>query len=432
MAADNKIVQEIFDKITQYKDYCECITDDDGVSLTSFKSLDMGLMHWIDVRWCFIGKKVNNSHMLELFCKYTDSDPFTLRTKILDVQEEYDFWDKIGRVVLAFKETTLSSWIKYMHLPYARCDEFMLYILCRIHYRHAIVYTLKRPWTTVHCNAGFSFATLPDLCHIHLVYLGEHLYGELRPLPMSSAPTVTPYILQIPTKKIKKGQQKVLDLSCREQTMNCDDDKVVTTGSLVYPNSSYQSGSPGSSGSSDPLHADGPMVSSEITVNLDGLNQSGSMKLPSSFCTSDMLCSDGLLVSSATLTAPKYVNGLNQSGMTEPLSSPSIRKLQSTDPVLNTSAQSPEQDLLLQTSHGLDNTELIATTPVDSGHLPTSTQKSSEYSYGPAIPHNLRTLATSALSNHFPGLDPLDVAVLFAKKPPKPNQACRINPSNLS
>ena len=195
MAADNKIAKEIYDKITKFgfKDYCECISDADGVSLTSFKTSEMGVTHWIDIRWCFIGKEVNNSHMLELFCKYTGSDPFTLRAKILDVvQEEFEFWEKIGSVVLALKETNLTSWIKYMRLPYARCDEFMLYIFSRIHYRHAIVYTLKRPWTTVHCNAGFSFETLPDLCNIHPVYLGEHLYGELRPLLMSSAPIVTP------------------------------------------------------------------------------------------------------------------------------------------------------------------------------------------------------------------------------------------------
>ena len=268
---------------------------------------------------------VNDSHVLDLFCKYTDSDPFMLRTKILDVvQEEYDFCDKIGWVVLALKETMLSSWIKYMCLPYACCDKFMLYLLCRIHYRHAIMYTLKQPWTTVHCNTGFSFATLPDLCHIHLVYLGEHLYGELYPLPMSSAPTVTPYALQIPTKKIKKGQQKVLDLSCREQTINCDEGDVVSTEDSVYPDSLNQSGLPGSSSSSDLLCADGPMVSSERSVNFDGLNQSGSMELPSSSCTSDMLFADGLSVSSETLEAPKNSNGLNQSGMIEPLSSSGI------------------------------------------------------------------------------------------------------------
>ena len=137
--------------------------------------------------------------------------------KILDVvEEEYDFWDKIGRVVLAMKDTTLSSCIEYMRLPFARCNELMLYILCRIYYRHAVVHTLKRPWTTVHCNTGFTFETLPSLCHPHLVYLGEHIYGERWPLPMCAALVVTPYALQFPSRKQRKGQHKVVDLSVKQ------------------------------------------------------------------------------------------------------------------------------------------------------------------------------------------------------------------------
>ena len=323
MVADNKIAQEIFDKITQcgYKDYCECITEADGVSLTAFKSSDMGLTHWIDVRLCFVSENVNASHLLELFCKYTDSEPFTLRTKILDVvEEEYDFWDKIGRVVLAMKETSLSSWIKYMCLPYAHCDEFMLYILCRIHYRHAIVYTLKRPRMTVHCNTGFTFTTLPDLCHIHLVYLGEHLYGELHPLPTSSAPTVTPYALQIPTKRIKKGQRKVLDLSCKDQTMNIEDGQVDAPNTVLNP--AYS-------------------------------NQSGLLEL----------------------------SGFTGTSTTEPEPSPAI-----TGPVIIVATSHVEPDSPLHITQSPKHTDECAITTVESDHTQFCNHKSLEYSHGLASP----------------------------------------------
>ena len=59
-------------------------------------------------------------------------------------------------------------------------------------------------------------------------------------------------------------------------------------------------------------------------------------------------------------------------------------------------------------------------------------QKSFEYSHGPGNPRNLRTLAMIALSKHFPRLDPLDVAILFAKKNSNHDNTWMKTPSDLA
>ena len=220
-------------------------------------------------------------------------------------------------------------------------------------YHHAIVHTLKRPWTTVHCNTGFTFESLPDLCHIHLVYLGEHLYGELRPLPMSSEPLVTPYALQAPTKKTKKSPRKVVDLSQKEATA-----------------------------SQDEIHTDDLVNIETSSMDGDCSNQSG---LPDPFVSSD----------------------------------PNIENSESLPDTIQSDMHTKETE-----------TELVSSASTEVTVL--HTQKSFEYSYGPCNPRNLRSLATSALSKHFPGLDPLDVAILVASIEPKCDKIKATSPSTLA
>ena len=72
---------------------------------------------------------------------------------------------------------------------------------------------MKRPWTMVFSSMVPDIESLQSVCNIHLVYLGEHLYGELRPLPMTAALPVTPYVMTLPIKKSRLGQRKALDLT---------------------------------------------------------------------------------------------------------------------------------------------------------------------------------------------------------------------------
>ena len=167
---------------------------------------------------------------------------------------------------------------------------------------------------------------------------------------MSSAPTITPYALQIPTKRIKKGQRKVLDLSCKEQTANIKDSHVDVSQAVLEPACSNQS---------------------------------------------------GLLESSSSTVT----------GVTD-LEPPTA----TTGPAMIVAPSHPVPEPPQHVTQGRKYTNECAVTTVEGDHTRFCTYKSFKYSHGPVSPWKLRTLATTTLSKHFPGLDPLDVALLFAKK----------------
>ena len=222
MASDNKIANELFDSFTvsKYQEYCSYLSDRDAVSLTVFKNSQLSHKYWLDVRRCFVNDKVNVNHVLELFCDYCEMQPLELRQKVLDiVKKEYKFWDHAASVVLHMKWLTLAEWITQMEKPTSVCDELMLYVLSRIFYRHTLVHTLHRTWATLYTESPLDADSLHDKCDVHLVYLGEYMYGELRPLPMLQPP----HALQAPDHFVVPKQRgrpkKALDL--RVQSVKC-------------------------------------------------------------------------------------------------------------------------------------------------------------------------------------------------------------------
>ena len=67
-----------------------------------------------------------------------------------------------------------------MEDPRGPCDEMFIYVLSKVHFRHTIVYNMKRPWCTIQPTELLSEDELHAVCDLHLIYLGQDVYGELR------------------------------------------------------------------------------------------------------------------------------------------------------------------------------------------------------------------------------------------------------------
>ena len=215
MAADNKIAEELVSAFNMhpYREYCAYLSDRDAVSLEVFKNSQLSKNYWLDVRRCFINDTVNANHVLELFCEYSETDPFSLRKKVLKmVTEESKFWEHVGSVVLHMKWLTLSEWVTAMEKDTTCCDELMLYVLCRLHCRHAIVYTLNKSWATLHTDGPVDSETLFEACDLHLVYLGDYMYGELRPIPLCEPPKALSAPVKYPVSVTRGRPRKPIDL----------------------------------------------------------------------------------------------------------------------------------------------------------------------------------------------------------------------------
>ena len=67
-----------------------------------------------------------------------------------------------------------------MEKPSSPGDEFVLYILGKMYYRHIIVMTGQNIWCTIENHHNMSIQELLEVCSVHLVYLGKHQYGVIK------------------------------------------------------------------------------------------------------------------------------------------------------------------------------------------------------------------------------------------------------------
>ena len=359
MASDNKIVSELFSQFNQikYDKYCQYLIDCDSVSLDYFKSTELGLRYWIDLCRCFVNDQLNANHVLEIFSKYSDQDPEILWQCVLDiVEQDQEIWKSVGRVVLSMKFTTLDDWIKDMRSSTCQCDEFMLFVLSRIHCQHTIVYTYKCPWSTIDSDLPLTPDELHSACDVHLVYLGSYIFGELRLSPMCTAPALTYHAMDISLpSKSHGGQHKPLNLSSSASSKKTAKSQTKSVIKKSKPTSCVAD-----------LNENAGQTVDEILIKEDNCShQSGSSTgmQPSTTVTVEVItpkiCSNQTSPNSDLDDANRPVHSDNDTvPYTNPAISPSMR-----------------------TVHTL---------------------------------RNLRSLSTKVLNSTFPGKDPLQVANLYA------------------
>ena len=127
-----------------------------------------------------------------------------------------------GTVITQMNFITFNEWHASMKHDNCMCDELMIYILSRLHYRHTLIYTTSRPSCTLQHSEDMDITELHSKCDLHLVYLGNNTYGQLKHKPMMPAPPTT--VPQLPIINKWKSSRKTkssstvstpIDLSCK-------------------------------------------------------------------------------------------------------------------------------------------------------------------------------------------------------------------------
>ena len=185
MAGKNRMALEILSLFNQigYKEYVQVLSERDTIQIKDFPNLQISDTHWLDLRRCFKNGKFNPSHVLEIFAAYSGLEIDDLCDKILQlVAQDVAYWTHVSSVVLPMKALDFGTWLTIMKIPICAVDELMLFMLCKIHDRHAMVFTNSKLWTTVKENNHLSLDELYTICDVCLVYLGQDLYDELHSL----------------------------------------------------------------------------------------------------------------------------------------------------------------------------------------------------------------------------------------------------------
>ena len=120
--------------------------------------------------------------IFELFANYSQNDARAVRRDLVEYSRtmRMDVGTSCHTAMRLKGFTNLDEWINHVEKPDSPGDEFVLYILGKMYYRHVIVMTGQNIWCTVENHHNMSIQDLLEVCSVHLVYLGKHQYGVIK------------------------------------------------------------------------------------------------------------------------------------------------------------------------------------------------------------------------------------------------------------
>ena len=127
---------------------------------------------------------INANHLYEYFRAFSDHTGSEVREilgNLIDVNEK--FYQSVGFVVLDMNGTSYETWMESVGDETAYVDELVLYSLCKLYNRHAMVYCNGQNWSTIDPINPVDAAELHEACSIQLVYLSPGIFGELKRRP---------------------------------------------------------------------------------------------------------------------------------------------------------------------------------------------------------------------------------------------------------
>ena len=224
--AENSIAVELMSIVSQYvyKRTVQYISPRDAVSQEQFDNKEISNSHWIDRRRSYSGRVRNSEFLFELFGSFSsETGPSVREDMIKRIELERPLYDRVGSVVLSMRGCNIEEWMEDMsdhnHYP----DELMLYALSRTYNRHSLVVCRERNWSTIESPSPMSERELLTNTHVHLVYLGNSVFGELKPKPYVqdlNDPVTEIQLTEAMNKVRGKGRprSKPLDLCVRQPT----------------------------------------------------------------------------------------------------------------------------------------------------------------------------------------------------------------------
>ena len=201
----------------------------DAMTMDKFNDSKLSSDYFMEMvnLWC--SKYESKNYLFDLFSKfggYEDSTFLQLHmlNYIADNNAKTD-WDTY--ILLALYDSNLASWCARITDSLNKGDELCMYTLCNMFKQHAFIFTRTKPWTTVEGSiADWAIAEQCMICDVHLIFLGDNNYGELKYKPHITSP------LSLPTAKNTDGKSDDNMDSLCNQTQSSDTSTGVIVGIL--------------------------------------------------------------------------------------------------------------------------------------------------------------------------------------------------------
>ena len=183
-STENKSLTEELLEAFKEKMYDTCVsnlTETHRVNLNKFKRHRLPEGTWINTK-----RFVNNSNrpvadaMFSLFGEFSNQVGTEVRDTMIGWSyDNFRLLERVFKVALDQRKTTLREWLLKMADEHTPGDELALYVLARMYRRHVYVYTKMFWWTTLLYSLPVTEQELRSQCEVVLVYVKDGVYGEL-------------------------------------------------------------------------------------------------------------------------------------------------------------------------------------------------------------------------------------------------------------
>ena len=180
---NQSLTEELLEAFKE-KMYDTCVsnlTETHRVNLNKFKRQHLPEGTWINTK-----RFVNNSNrpvadaMFSLFGEFSNQVGTEVRDTMIGWSyDNFRLLERVFKVALDQRKTTLREWLVKMADEHTPGDELALYVLARMYRRHIYVYTKMFWWTTLLYSLPVTEQELRSQCEVVLVYVKDGVYGEL-------------------------------------------------------------------------------------------------------------------------------------------------------------------------------------------------------------------------------------------------------------
>ena len=181
--ASKSIAEELFSLVSpyNYRSVIPCLTTDDFVPIQVFQRSHSGKLFNIKGGHKRDGK-VNYEHLYEIFGRYSGETADAVWDDVLEqIKTSQLVCEQVGQIFFARWEWSFNEWAVSVCSHYYYGDELLLFTLCCLFHRHAVIICTDKNWSTLEPEGTMMVETLLNSCDLHFVYLKPGLFSELVP-----------------------------------------------------------------------------------------------------------------------------------------------------------------------------------------------------------------------------------------------------------
>ena len=164
-----------------YVSAISCLNTDDFIPLNEFWKTELGNVFVINRENCIVNNHINNNHLFQMFGKYSDEEPDAVRGDTIErLHTGAQVYTTVGAEFFTKMNTNFREWALTACSQYYYGDEMLLFVLCKIFHRHAIVVWREHYWFTGEFPEDMCIDEILARCDLHLVYIRPGIFGELK------------------------------------------------------------------------------------------------------------------------------------------------------------------------------------------------------------------------------------------------------------